>query len=162
MSLSVASHESHAALVAAARNPQTPEGQLALHFVETLTGLSSALRQTLADRLWQEIPATVEETTYLPAAGDGSVVQVQASVQTLVTISHVIVSVPAGGTGTLRLGTDLVVPNLPAGVTNLRVRKLLRVGDTRSLTIAGAGMTPGGASLTLQGLQAAPYGQIVQ
>lgn len=159
MSLSVASHESHAALVESARNPQTPEGQLALHMIESLTGLSSALRQTLADRLWQEIPATVEESQWLPAAPDGTVLVVAPSVQTLVTIAYAVVSLPAGATGTLRLG-NAVIPNLPAGVTCLRLRSLLKVGDLRTLTVVGGAGGP--ASVVLQGLQAAPLGQIVQ
>jgi hypothetical protein len=153
MSLSVASHESHAALVEAARNPQTPEGQLALHFVETLTGLSSALRQTLADKLWAEIPATVQESGYNPAAGT---VVVGPMVSELVTISHVIVSVPAGCTGSLQLGAD-VIPNLQPGVTPLRMRKLLGASDARTLTITGPA---GPAALVLHGLQAAAYGRI--
>lgn len=130
----------------------------ALSIIEGLTGLSDQLRQTVADRAWSEITSVVQESGYLPAAADGATLDVAPNFSDLVQITHVIVAVPTGATGTLTIGRDFILPNLPAGVTPLRVRKLVAAGDVRRLTISGGAGGP--AALILQGSQTAPTGSM--
>lgn len=130
--------------------------ELALTMLERLTGLSDQLRQTLSDKLWAEIPAIVQEGNWAASIPAGGQLLVNASLNTLVKITTVIVSVPAGASGTLQLG-DTVIPNLPPGVTSLPMAQLLQGSDTRALTI---GTAAGPAALYLQGTQLAPEGSL--
>lgn len=135
--------------------------ELALATIETLSGLSAQLRQSAADALWASIAAVVEEPTYSPSSSDGFVLAGIPRFSDLVRIDRVLVSVPAGCTGTLRLGTETVIPNISAGVVSLPMTKILGPGDQRTLTIKG---TPtdaiGACSLSLFGVQLAPTGSL--
>lgn len=127
----------------------TPAG-LGLAMIDQLSGLSSALRQTLADSLWQRIPAYVVEENSAQVA-TGATLAVSPTFMTGVKIERIAVSIPAGATATLQLGS-FVFP-VQGGVTNLQVCRLMSGSDTRLLTlVTGSGL----CAVGLYGEQLAP------
>lgn len=139
-----------------AENPEPgSDREFGLAMLERLSGLTDAIRQTFTDKLWQSIPSYVQEYGRNDSWATAAPVVVNAAIGELVRIELVVVSIPTGSTGTLALG-DHVFTNLGAGVTNLRVSRLLNAGDTRTLTLtSGAG---GAAQVALYGHQLAPTG----
>lgn len=135
-----------------AENPEPGSAEwVATRTLEELTRLPDALRQTLTDKLWQTIPSYVEEFGRNDAWSTTSpVVQWPCEFYELIIVERVVVSIPSGSTGTLQLGGH-VFPNLPAGITNLSLGKLLDGTAARTLTlVTGAG---GQATVALYGHQ---------
>lgn len=132
----------------AAEDPQPGTAEwVSLRVLEQLTHLSDNLRQTLTDKLWQTIPSFVEEFGRSDAWAAGSPVAWACEFYELVRIERVVVSIPAGCTGTLTLGGH-VFPNLAAGVTVLELGKLLDGQSARRLELA-SGVPAAGSVATV-------------
>lgn len=134
-----------------ADNPEPGSREwVAARTLETLTQLNDNLRQSYTDKLWQTIPAYVEEWGRLDAWAPATPLVLTPEFAELIRVERVVVSIPTGCSGMLTLGGH-VFPNLPAGVSSLALGKLLDGGAARRLDCAsGAG---GLATLALYGHQ---------
>ncbi len=141
--------------------PPANDRDAALRMVlDRLAGLPDAVRQAVADAAWAAIPLTVSEanSAVLTNGGANPTLTLNRQVDGYFLVESVVAIVPAGATATVILGS-LTLP-VPAGVTSLpKLALTLAAGDTRSITLAGAG---GLTALILSGRQMPTFGVLAR
>lgn len=130
--------------------------ELLRQVIAKLSALPAQLRQSAADAAWTAIPFTVQEWAWSADLADGATLPAAAQTAGLELIQSVVVSVPTGATGVVKLGINQLP--VPAGVTVIApVAFPVGSSDTRSLTVTGAA---GAAALILSGTQQPTYGAL--
>lgn len=105
--------------------------------LQRLTELPSLLRQSLADKLWAEIPANLFEYNFSPAGL--TQIQVTPATNDYEVITAMYTWVPAGATGNVQLGNTLTIPVPPGPLYLSSLRITLSPGEVRQLTVSAAG-----------------------
>ena len=136
-----------------AAQPQ-PDRDAQLTFIlDRLADLPAALRQTLADHLWSEIPLAISESVYAAAQAANVPLAVNAQTSGLELVESIVACVPSGATGLIQLGSTFLP--VGQGITVIAPVKLpLGTSDTRTLTVTAQGPT----ALWLTGRQQPTFG----
>lgn len=135
--------------------------QTELHeIVERLTGLPDALRQTVSDGLWANIPTYVREGAWNAAA-----TQISATPQNDLPflVTSIVTFIAGDNTGWLQLGNTDLIP-VPAGGFNITdTTWILQPSDPRALFIGTPGSessTPAACAFWLFGTQMPTYSRM--
>lgn len=130
------------------------DSELLEEIMGRLAGIPDAVRQTLSDHQWAQIPLAINEYRYLASLAPGTPLTVLPQTGGLEQIQTIVASVPSGATANIQLH-DLVIP-VGAGVTVIQgICMILDQSSTRTLLTATA---TGPASLYLAGQQLPRFG----
>lgn len=106
--------------------------------MDKLDELPALLRQTLADHQWSTIPITITESVYVAAADADSTLYAAPQTAGLELVESVVVTLPAGGTGIVQLGS-VVIPVGQGCTVIAPLRLLLGASDVRAVKCDTAG-----------------------
>jgi hypothetical protein len=123
--------------------------------MDRLAGLPGALRQTLADQLWQSIAADNYESGYNASQAANTALTVNAKTSNIFRVQAFVAVIPSGATGILQLA-DVVIPISQGLTTATGLRLQIAQTDLRAVTAT----VTGPVALLITGEQLPPFGDL--